>query len=197
MMLPSVIMLILASILGSIVRLDLRTGSYLAGILGSTIPAALVPCMFFIVSAITAFLMGTSWGTIALLLPMATPIITTFAHTGLPTIPALVPLLFPVLGAIFSGATCGDQLSPISQTSLMASTSSGIDPITHAKTQIPYAIPAIIAAICAFIISGLCATNGISLLSNCLISLSTGLVLSLVLLISANYSAQYWRHKHK
>ena len=59
MMLPSVIMLILASILGSIVRLDLHTETYLAGILGSTIPAMFVPCMFFVIAAITAFLMGT------------------------------------------------------------------------------------------------------------------------------------------
>ena len=139
---------------------------------------------------------GTSWGTIALLLPMITPIITTFAHIALPTTPALVPLLFPSLGAIFSGATCGDQLSPISQTSLMASTSSGIDPITHAKTQIPYAIPAIIAALCAFTISGYCAVHSVSLLANCLISLSAGLTLSFVLLITINMIAEYWRNKH-
>lgn len=195
MMLPSVIMLILASILGCIVRVDLQSGAYLATILGSTIPALFVPCMFFIVATITAFLMGTSWGTIALLLPMATPIITTFAHVSLPTTPELVPLLFPVLGAIFSGAICGDQLSPISQTSLMASTSSGIDPMTHAKTQIPYAIPGIIAALCAFIISGYCASNGVSLPQNCLISLGTGLALNFILLITTNSIAQQVRSK--
>ena len=151
--------------------------------------------MFFVVAAITAFLMGTSWGTIALIAPMATPIITTFAHVSLPTTPELVPLLFPVLGAIFSGATCGDQLSPISQTSLMASTSSGIDPMTHAKTQIPYALPGIFGALVAFIVSGFCATIGVSLTANCLISLSTGLVLNFILLITTNSIAQYLRSK--
>lgn len=195
MMLPSVIMLILASILGSIVRYDLQTGSYLANILGSAIPASLIPVMFFVVAAITAFFMGTSWGTIILLLPMATPIITSFSSATLPTSPELVPLLFPVFGAIFSGATCGDQLSPISQTSLMASTSSGIHPMTHAKTQVPYAIPAIIAAICAFTISGYCATHGISLASNCVLSLLAGLALSFILLVTTNKLAQYWCKK--
>jgi Na+/H+ antiporter NhaC len=189
MMVPSVIMLILASVLGTIVRLDLQTGAYLASILGNTIPISIIPCIFFIVASITAFLMGTSWGTIALLMPMAMPIITTFTQAPLPVIPTLAPLLLPVLGAIFSGAICGDQLSPISQTTLMASTSSGINPIIHAKTQGPYAIPAIIGAIMAFIVSGWCATHGISLLANCLFSLGTGLALTFVLLLALNRKA--------
>ena len=186
MMLPSVIMLILASILGNIVRLDLHTGTYLAGMLGKAIPTCCIPCMFYIVALITAFLMGTSWGTIALLMPMAMPIITAFVSAPLPVVPALAPLLYPVLGALFSGATCGDQLSPISQTSLMASASSGIDSITHAKTQAPYAIPAIIGTICAFLISGWCATHAVALLPNCMISLGLGLCISLTLLCVFN-----------
>lgn len=195
MMLASVIMLILASILGNIVRIDLHTGAYLASMLGKAIPASFIPGMFFIVAFITAFLMGTSWGTIALLMPMAMPIITAFIAAPLPVVPALAPLLYPVLGAIFSGATCGDQLSPISQTTLMASTSSGIDPITHTKTQVPYAIPAIIGAIVAFMISGWCATHGVSLLANCSLSLCIGLSISLSILIGYNKIAHVIRKK--
>jgi Na+/H+ antiporter NhaC len=186
MMYSSVIMLILASILGNIVRIDLHTGTYLASMLGNTIPAYLIPCMFYMVAFITAFLMGTSWGTIALLMPMAMPIITTFISSPLPVIPALAPLLYPVLGAIFSGATCGDQLSTISQTTLMASTSSGINPITHAKTQVPYAIPSIIGTALAFMISGWISIHGISLAANCLISLGSGLLISLLILLTIN-----------
>jgi tetracycline resistance efflux pump len=195
MMISSVIMLILASILGNIVRIDLHTGAYLASMLGKAIPASFIPCMFFIVAFITAFLMGTSWGTIALLMPMAMPIITAFISTPLPVVPALAPLLYPVLGAIFSGATCGDQLSPISQTTLMASTSSGIDPITHTKTQVPYAIPAIVGAIAAFIISGWCATHQVPLLANCSLSLCMGLSISLSILIGYNKIAHVIRKK--
>ncbi len=195
MMLPSVIMLILAKILSTIVRIDLNAGSYLATIMSHILTPSLVPGIFFVVSTITAFLMGTSWGTIALLLPMATPIIIAFAHVSLPTTTALVPLLFPALGAIFSGAICGDQLSPLSQTSLMAATSSGIDPMTHAKTQIPYAIPAIIASICSFILSGILAMHGVHYFTNCLISLSVGLALCCAELFCIDYAVNHFRNK--
>jgi tetracycline resistance efflux pump len=182
MMFPSIIMLILATTLSTIVYQDLHTGTYLAHILGCRLPQSLIPCIFFIIASLTAFLMGTSWGTIALLLPMAMPIILSFAHVDLPATPSLIPLLFPSLGAIFSGAVCGDQISPISQTTLMAATSTGIDPFTHAKTQIPYNIPPFIAAACAFLVSGLCATYAISYRYTLALSLGTGLIINIMLL---------------
>lgn len=183
MMKSSVIMLILASILGNVINQDLQTGTYIACILGKSIPQYLIPCIFFIVASVTAFLMGTSWGTIALLMPMAMPIITAFALSPLPVTPAFTPLLYPILGAIFSGAICGDQLSPISQTSLMASTSTGIDPFTHAKTQGPYAIPVIIGTVAAFIACGLSTSALFPLLTNCFVSVITGLAVCLLLFV--------------
>lgn len=183
MMLPSVIMLILAKILGGIIKTDLKAGEYLATLIGRTIAMSLVPCMFFVTAMIVALLLGTSWGTMLLLMPMATPIITSSIRVPLPTTPEFVPLLFPVLGAIFAGAICGDHLSPISQTTLMAATSSGIDPITHAKTQYPYALPAILSSITCFLLSGYMATRGITNSINCLICLCIGTLLSMGILL--------------
>lgn len=195
MMLPAVVMLILATILSTIVYQDLHTGTYLAHVLGNALPQSLVPFIFFIVAATTAFLMGTSWGTIALLLPMAVPMMIAFANVCLPTTPLLIPLIFPGLGAIFSGAVCGDQISPISQTTLMAATSTGIDPLTHARTQIPYNLPAFIAAACAFIISGLCVTHNISYAHTLAFSLISGLIVNVMLLAAINIIARVNRKK--
>jgi Na+/H+ antiporter NhaC len=195
MMFPAIIMLILATILSTIVYQDLHTGTYLAHVLGNALPPSLVPFIFFIVASATAFLMGTSWGTIALLLPMAVPMMIAFANTCLPTTPSLIPLLLPGLGAIFSGAACGDQISPISQTTLMVATSTGIDPLTHARTQIPYNFPAFIAATCAFLISGLCVTHNISHAHTLVCSLISGIVINVALLAAINIMAQVNRAK--
>lgn len=197
MMLPSVIMLILAKILGSIIKVDLKTGEYLASLIGGSIAMTMVPCMFFIISFIVALLLGTSWGAILLLLPMATPIITSFASVTLPTTPEFVPLLYPVLGAVFSGSICGDHLSPISQTTLMAATSSGINPITHAKTQYLYALPAIAATMVCFLVSGYLASKSVSTSINCTLCLATGILLCMSLLLGINIIFRKLRKKHE
>src|SRR5699024_12159554 len=77
------------------------------------------------------FSTGTSWGTMAILTPIAIPLAYTIGGD------ALNPL---AIGAIFSGAIFGDLVSPISDTTIMASICSGSDHIAHVKTQSPYAI---------------------------------------------------------
>lgn len=154
LMLEPVIMLVLASTLGTLLKTDLLTGNYLATLMLGAINIALLPVMFFIVSAVTATITGSSWGTIALLLPIAVPMLTSLALVPIPTTPDQIMILFPVLGAIFSGSVCGDHLSPISETTIMAATSSGTYPIDHARTQFPYAAPALICSALSFLISG-------------------------------------------
>ncbi len=155
LMIPAILMLFLASTLGTVLRLDLLTGNYLAEQLLGSFNIMLLPVMFFIISAITATITGSSWGTIALMLPIAIPMLTSLLAIPLPTTPNNLLLLFPSLGAIFSGAVCGDHISPISETTIMASTSSGCYPIDHAQTQFPYAAPALICSGLAFLVSGL------------------------------------------
>ena len=182
-MLNPLIMVLLSKIFSAILRNNLHTGTYLATILSGALPIYLIAPMFYVIALLAAILMGTSWGTIALLMPVASPIVTTYTLVTLPTVAQHVPLLYPVLGAIFSGAICGDQLSPISQTTLMASSSVGIDPMTHAKTQIPYAIPAIISSFFAFLISGLCIYYKLSTFWNAILSLGAGLIACCTLII--------------
>jgi tetracycline resistance efflux pump len=159
MMLGAVIMLTLASILGRILQTDLATGDYLAALLSSSIAAPFMPLVLFLSAAITATLVGSSWVTIALFLPIAIPMLLAFSGITAPATPDQLPLLYPVLGAILSGAVCGDNLSPLSQTTLMAATSSNSDPITHVITQLPYALPAVGCTALGFLIIGFIATS--------------------------------------
>lgn len=195
-MLAPIIMLFLASVFRLILQDNLHTGNYVANALTNILTPYLVAPILFAVALATSFLMGTSWGTIALLMPMATPIITAFSQVTLPTTPDQLPLLYPVLGSIFSGAICGDQLSPISQTTIMASNSVGINSITHAKTQIPYAIPPIIATIFSYLLSGLCAQHNISTGWKAIICLTSGATFSCIMLYLVHQVAHLKKEKN-
>ena len=139
-LLPISTILLLALALGDVANL-LQTGPYVAGIAGATVPEFLLAPLIFLVSAFIAFSVGSSWGTFAIMIPIAVPIATTL---GLP-----VPLL---LGAAISGAIFGDHASPISDTTVVASMASATDHIDHVRTQIPYALLAAAIASVGFLI---------------------------------------------
>jgi Na+/H+ antiporter NhaC len=100
--------------------------------------------LVFLVSAFIAFSVGSSWGTFAIMIPIAVPMAATL---GLP-----VPLL---LGAAVSGAIFGDHASPISDTTVVASMAAATDHIDHVRTQLPYALLAAGMATLGFLIAGL------------------------------------------
>ena len=85
--------------------------------------------LIFIVSAFIAFSVGSSWGTFAIMIPIAIPIALSL---GMP--PQLL------LAAAISGAIFGDHASPISDTTVLASMASATDHIEHVRTQLPYAL---------------------------------------------------------
>lgn len=129
-LLPIATILLLALALGDVAGL-LGTGPYVAGVAGAAVPQFMLAPLIFLVSAFIAFSVGSSWGTFAIMIPIAIPIATTL---GLP-----VPLL---LGAAISGAIFGDHASPISDTTVVASMASATDHIDHVRTQLPYALVA-------------------------------------------------------
>jgi Na+/H+ antiporter NhaC len=100
--------------------------------------------LVFITSAFIAFSVGSSWGTFAIMIPIAVPIAVTL---GLH-----VPLF---LGAAISGAIFGDHASPISDTTVVASMASATDHIDHVRTQLPYALLAAAIATIGFLVLGL------------------------------------------
>lgn len=183
-MIPSVSMLILVSVLSDILSTDLGAGTYIAQLLLSALPTFLLPLTFFLVATLVSLILGTSWGTIGLLLPLAIPTIVSYAAVATPTAPSMLPLLFPVLGALFSGAVCGDHLSPISQTTVMVASACGVDPIEHARTQFFYGLPVIVSSALAFLLFGLLIPLGLTL--NATISLASGIVACWALLKTCN-----------
>jgi Na+/H+ antiporter NhaC len=142
-LLPIAAILLLALALGDVAR-TLGTGIYVANLVGENIPVIFLAPLVFLVSAFIAFSVGSSWGTFAIMIPIAVPMATTL---GLP-----VPLL---LGAAVSGAIFGDHASPISDTTVVASMAAATDHIDHVRTQLPYALLAAGIATLGFLIAGL------------------------------------------
>jgi Na+/H+ antiporter NhaC len=137
-----VLILLLAITLGDIcVRLG--TGPYVADVVRNIAwPVLLVPATF-VTSALIAFATGTSWGTFAIMVPIAVP---AAQALGLP--------LAPFLAASLSGGIFGDHSSPISDTTIVASLASATDVIDHVRTQIPYAMIAAAVATAGFALVG-------------------------------------------
>jgi Na+/H+ antiporter NhaC len=142
-LLPIATILLFALALGDVAQM-LGTGVFIAGVVGESIPGALLAPLIFIVSAFIAFSVGSSWGTFAIMIPIAIPIATTLEFS--------VPLF---LGAAISGAIFGDHASPISDTTVVASMASATDHIDHVRTQLPYALVAASIAATMFLIAGL------------------------------------------
>ena len=157
---PSCLVLILAWTLGGLLRNHLSTGQYLAGLLVGNLPTEFLPAMAFIASIVISFSIGSAWGTAAIMFPIGVQMILTIAQVPLPATLEQIPLLFPTLGAILSGSVAGDHISPISDTTIMSSTSTAMEHIDHVETQMSYAIPLIIITGISYLIPGFCLSLG-------------------------------------
>ncbi|WP_049969953.1 Na+/H+ antiporter NhaC family protein [Haladaptatus cibarius] len=115
----------------------------------SGVPAFLVPVALFVVTSMVSFSDGSSWATYGIMFPIAIPVA---FSTG-----ANLPL---VMGAVFSGGIFGDHSSPISDTTVLASSTSGSDHLVHVKTQIPYAIICATIAGTMFLLLGITLPEG-------------------------------------
>jgi len=127
-MVPIVLILLLAFLIGSVIK-ELGTAEYLAHIMDGNIPPYLLPLLVFLVSALTSFSTGTSWGTFSIMMPIALALGASFD--------IYTPL---IIGAVISGGIFGDHVSPISDTTIISSMASGCDHISHVRTQMPYAL---------------------------------------------------------
>jgi Na+/H+ antiporter NhaC len=118
----------------------LNTASYLVTLLADSLPVALIPAIVFILAAITAFTTGTSWGTMAILMPLVIPL--SWAVMGVNGIadPGGMHILYSSVACCLAGAVWGDHCSPISDTTVLSSVASGCDHIEHVRTQLPYAL---------------------------------------------------------
>ena len=144
-MVGAIMILVLAWSLGGACRYMLGTGEFVSGFLnGLGVGLALLPVAIFLVSAFIGFAMGTSWGTVALILPII-----------LGVFPADNPLFLVAIGATLGGAVYGDHVSPISDTTILSSTGAQCNHLRHVATQLPYATLVMVVCAVGYVISGL------------------------------------------
>jgi len=147
-MLIAMVILVLAWSLGAVCT-SLGTGPWLVDVTSGSLSPRLLPAITFVLAAAISFATGTSWGTMAILIPIVFPL-----AKALPGGEALDPataesILLASVSAVLAGAVFGDHCSPISDTTIMSSMASGADHVDHVKTQMPYAITVGIVAIVA------------------------------------------------
>ena len=168
-LLPSVILILAWSLKGCCE--DLGTGRFLTALLAEHIAPHWFPPLLFLVASVVSFATGTSWGTMAILIPTAIPI--AFALDGQTY--GLTTMIS--LGAVLDGAIFGDHCSPISDTTILSSTASNCELLQHVRTQLPYSLTvAAIALACAYIPSAL----GLPALGS--LALATAILLAVLLL---------------
>jgi Na+/H+ antiporter NhaC len=138
-MMIAMLILVLAWSLGAITE-AIGTSSFLALLLTDRVAIEVLPVIVFATSAAMAFATGTSWGTMAIMLPVVIPLMVTLGgpdvYPGAPN----APVLLGGIASVLAGSIFGDHCSPISDTTVLSSTASACDHVDHVRTQLPYAL---------------------------------------------------------
>ena len=144
---PAVVILALAYSVNDLSKI-MGTANYIVSISEGFLSAQLLPAIIFIISAIMSFSTGSSWGTFAICMPIALPL--AFSFTG----GDITLLVYACFGAVAGGGVSGDHCSPLSDTTILASTGAASDHIDHVKTQLPYAFVCGGVALIGYLILG-------------------------------------------
>lgn len=153
-MVGAIMILVLAWSLGGTCRYLLGTGEFVSSFLGSMgVGLALLPAVIFLVAAFIGFSMGTSWGTIALILPI---VIGVFEADD--------PLFLVAIGSTLAGSVYGDHISPISDTTILSSAGAKCNHLRHVATQIPYATLVMVFCFVGYLIAGFTLNPWVSLI---------------------------------
>ncbi|MEE9390039.1 MAG: Na+/H+ antiporter NhaC family protein, partial [Candidatus Aminicenantaceae bacterium] len=145
---PAVLILAFAYAINSVSR-EMGTAQYVLDVTKDWFNPALLPLLVFIVSAIISFATGTSWGTFAIVIPIAVPLAFEFSGGEVSN------LVLGTIAAVAGGGVFGDHCSPLSDTTVLSSLGSACDHMDHVKTQIPYAITAALMASIIYLILGI------------------------------------------
>ena len=138
-MMIAMVILTLAWSLGAVTT-DVGTADYLSQLLSGNLPIVLLPAVVFITSGAMAFATGTSWTTMAILIPLVIPLTVSLAGgTGFAD-GSLYGILLATTSSVLAGAIWGDHCSPISDTTVLSSTAAACDHVDHVRTQLPYAV---------------------------------------------------------
>ena len=170
-MVPAILILSLAWTLKAMTD-SLGAADYVAGIVEGSAGALqmFLPAIIFIIACFLAFATGTSWGTFGILIPICIAVF-----------PLGNPLRIISISACMAGAVCGDHISPISDTTIMASAGAQCDHVKHVATQLPYAMTISAVSFVTYIIAGISQKAG--LVFSGIFSFVTGAALLMAFLV--------------
>ena len=148
-MVPAILILCLAWTIGDVTK-GLGAPEFVADLVSKFGPGLknFLPAVVFLIAAFLGFATGTSWGTFTILLPIVIPVFS----GGIPAADLTSELingndmLMIAIAATLGGAVMGDHCSPISDTTIMASSGAQCYHLNHVATQLPYAMT--VAAVC-------------------------------------------------
>jgi tetracycline resistance efflux pump len=165
-MVGAIMILVLAWSLGGCCRYMLGTGEFVSSFLTSAgFTLTLLPAIIFVVAGFIGFAMGTSWGTIALILPIV-----------LGVFPESDPLFLITIGATLAGAVYGDHVSPISDTTILSSAGAECNHLRHVATQLPYATLVAVICLAGYLVAGFTGSPWPSLIGGIAIAIVAVLV---------------------
>jgi len=144
---PAIIILAFAYALNALSE-SMGTAEYIVMQTESWLTPALLPALTFLIAGVIAFSTGTSWGTFAIMMPIAIPLALNFSGDE------LGPVVYASIAAVAGGGVFGDHCSPLSDTSILASTGAASDHIDHVRTQMPYALIVGGISVVAYLIIG-------------------------------------------
>lgn len=173
-MVPAILILTFAWTLKTMTGF-LEAGIFVSGLVeGAAVLELLLPLILFVVAVGLSFATGTSWGTFGILIPIVTSVFSKQleAVTESGNIPSMVIIC---ISACLAGAVCGDHCSPISDTTIMASTGAQCDHVNHVSTQLPYAITVAAVSAVGYLLSGF--------VQNVFVVLGSSILLMLVVLM--------------
>lgn len=145
---PAVVILAFAYALNDL-SAALNTADYIVSVTEAWLTPSVLPVLVFVISAIVAFSTGSSWGTYAIMIPISVPLAFSFSSDQLST------LVYATLAATAGGGVFGDHCSPLSDTSILASTGAASDHIDHVKTQLPYSLLVGVISVLAYLWMGM------------------------------------------
>ena len=138
-MLLAGVILVLAWSLSAVTEV-LGTAQYLSGLLEGNLRPEFLPVLVFLTAASISFATGTSWGTMAILIPLVIPLSVGMGGAAGFDAGTHYSILLGSISSVLAGAIFGDHCSPISDTTVMSSMASACDHVDHVRTQLPYAL---------------------------------------------------------
>ena len=177
-MVPAILILCLAWTIGDVTK-ALGAPEFVADLVSKFGPGLknFLPAVVFLIAAFLGFATGTSWGTFTILLPIVIPVFS----GGIPAADLTSELingndmLMIAIAATLGGAVMGDHCSPISDTTIMASSGAQCYHLNHVATQLPYAMTVAVVCFANYILA--------SFIQNVVINLAIAIVCMVVVLL--------------